>query len=625
MKRYGTNPVLLNVEYIRPDKKKGIEECFHVVYMDDDGNMKFSEESPEVGVYIVKPEYRNYTYNKPEERISHMDKVMVPFSEIKDLIIKESGEWGRAIKDRSKAMEDYRYLDNLYKWPYCYRCDFLPEFYFMHEWFSQYPLTYPKLSKAFMDIETDIMDYTVDLDNIRDSAYAPVNLVTVIMDKYNEAYQFILHPYKPSHDGLNDEEYKERYRLYEQQLEAHEHMMSHLDEHIKDLHDRFDSTYGNINYHIREYQKEIDLIADVFRYINTRKPAFCCIWNMRFDIPYLYYRIMQLGYDPMSIMCAQELPNKKCYFKQDNTTFEIPKQFDFFHCTSYTQYICQMRLYAAIRKSQHKLRSVALNAIGDRELKDKKVEYPENANIKTFPYDDWRLFCIYNIKDVLLQFGIERKTNDVNTYYARAMQNQTPYYKIFRETHLLRDVREIYFEEEGWSQGNNLNNIQTSINEPEKKFYGDDEENDDEDDGDTKKSTSYKGAINAEPSMNDYIGEELWGKPSNSLFSSVIDMDMGSFYPSIKYICNLDAITLLFKSKFNNEEFISGEFSNRSLNQTYEEKDKNGNMRDVEVIGEAVNTYASKNILTFGYNWLGLPSINELEQIMETVDGIEEK
>lgn len=622
MKRYGKHPTLLNVTYVRPDKKKGIEECFQVVYYDDDGNIRFTEDSPEVCMYVVKPEYRNYTYNKPEERIDHMDKVIVPYSKIKDELIKQSGDWGKAIKDKANALENWKYLDNVYKWPYSYRADFLPEFYFMDEWYSKYELGYPKLTKAFLDIETDIIDYTVDLDNIRDSAYAPINLVTVIIDTYREAYQFILRPYKPRHDGLTDEEYKERYQLYEKQLHDHEEMMSHLDDHIKDLHDRFDSTYGNLDYHIREYSKEIDLIADVFRYLNTRKPAFCLIWNMRFDIQYFYYRIQNLGYSPESIMCPPELPNKRCWFSMDMTTYEIAKQFDIFHCTSYTQYVCQMRLYASIRKSQHKLKSVALNAIADRELKDKKVDYSDIGTIKTTPYLNWRMFAIYNLKDVLLQYGIERKTNDIMSYYLRCHNNRTPFFKIYRETHLLRNVREIFFNKEGWSQGNNLNNIPDETSPAAKLFYNNDD-GDEDNENETKKSTSFKGAINAEPSMNMDIGIPIYDNiPSNKLFTNIIDFDMGAFYPSIKVITNMDPITMLFKAKFNNDEFISGQFSNKSLNQLYSEIDKNGNPRDVEVIGEAVNTFCSKNPLTLGYNWLNLPSINELEQIIGTIPGI---
>lgn len=344
MKRYGKNPSLLKVEYIRPNKKKETKECFQILYIDDDGNVKYSEEEALVPIYFVKPEYRTYEYNKPEELIDHMEKRMVLISKIKDEIVNESGEWGRAIRDKARSMQDFSYENQLFKWPYCYGCDFLPEFYFMHQWFEEYSLKMPKINSAFLDIETDILDYSPELDNLQNTAYAPINLVSVYNESTNEAIQFILRPYVPKRDGRSEEEYKQRYAMYERQFKAHQEMMNDIDAYVKELHDRFDEVYGNINYKIREYEKEIDLIADVFRFINSRKPHFCMIWNMRFDIQYFIERIKVLGYDTASIMCSPEIHNQKCYFKEDRTTFDIPKQFDFFHCSSFTQYICQMRL-----------------------------------------------------------------------------------------------------------------------------------------------------------------------------------------------------------------------------------------------------------------------------------------
>ena len=61
--------------------------------------------------------------------------------------------------------------------------------------------------------------------------------------------------------------------------------------------------------------------------------------------------------------------------------------------------MCQMRNFAMIRKSQKTLDSVALNAISDKILKDQKVEYPSESNIRTFPYRNWKKFIKYNIKD----------------------------------------------------------------------------------------------------------------------------------------------------------------------------------------------------------------------------------
>lgn len=604
----GKHPVLLNVTYLRPSKRDDEikqEEAFEVIYKDDNGEVHRSLEPPDVDIYITKPEYRDYSYNKPEERIDHMDKIRVPFSKIRDTIIKSMGDetvqWAKEMKRNG----DYKALNQVYAWPYCYGCDFQPEHYYMRNWYEKYWYIQPTLTKGFIDIEVDQIDGNVNLANINSSAIAPVNCATIIFAETMDVWTLILRPYKPSHTGYNDEEYKHRYELYENQMKAHNDLLNNVHGFLKECADEFNPVYGNLKYHLREFSEEIDLIASIFVLINNYKPNFMEIWNMRFDIQYLYYRIQMLGYNPSSIMCHPDFENPKCYFKVDRSTFELEKQFDYFYCSSYTQYICQMRLYASIRKSQHKLKSVSLNAIADIELKDHKVEYADEGNITMFAYSNWIKFIKYNIKDAMLQFGIEKKTNDVMTYYARSQLNLTPYNKIFKETHLLRNVREHHFENDGWVQSNNLNTIDTGNNNKDpaaEAFYGsyDSEDNDEE--------ASYKGAIMADPLWNDYVGMIVLGHNSNNLFENSIDYDMSAFYPSIKIASNMDPITLLYKASFVNYEFICGEYNNRSLNNKYEEKDKNGKLRKIDITGEAVNTYCSGNILTFGYNYLNMPS-----------------
>jgi hypothetical protein len=609
------NMILLNVNYIRPSKKEGIEESFEVIYKDENNNVYKSNEPALVDIYFVKPEYRNYDRNKPQERIEKLNKKRVLYSKIREEIAKEIGEEGGSFI--KKCWEEYQKpvyqrdpkfnLDRLYGWRFAYACDFQPEFYFMKQWYETHKSGNVKLTKAFFDIETDIIDYIPNLEKLNGTAYAPVNCVSVFLEEGKECYTFILKPYKPSNISYSDpEEYKIRYALYEDQLKQHISLMDHMDEFIQDLSNSFESTYGSIKYNLRSYDEEIELITDVFRLINNRKPNFCLIWNMRFDIQYLYERIKALGYDPKSIMCHPDFENPKCYFHIDKTFYSIEKQYDYFYCSSYTQYICQMRLYSSVRKSQQMLKSVSLNAIGERELRDKKVEYSEETDMMHFPYRNWKRFVKYNIKDSLLQVGIERKTNDVMTYYSKSHSNLTPYNKIFRETHLLRNVREMYFNRQGWVQGNNLNIIGTDPYEESKI----------QDDSDEDNESTFKGAIMADPEWNDKIGMPILGNKSNTVFQHVIDFDMGSFYPSNKIASNMDPSTLIFKAEFDNDEFISGKYNNRSLNTIYQEKDKNGKTRNVDNTGEAINTFASNNLLTFGYNYLGLPSITELYRMV---------
>lgn len=605
------NPVLLNVSYIRPNKDT--KEHFEVIYKDDNNITQKSDEEAETSIYFVKPEYRNFSYNKPEERLERLYPIKTVISKIRQKIADEQGEVGKNFIKQCYENREFGKLNELYRWPYSFGADFQPEFYFMRDWYNKYKLTTtPKLSVSFLDIEADMIDNRIDMDNIPNSAYSPVNSATIIFDQTKESWTFILKPYEPSKLGRSEEEYKERYKLYQKQLASYRQYEAHKDEFIKDLNDSFDGVYGHLEYHTREFDNEIDLIASLFALINLRKPDFCLTYNMRFDIQYLYYRIIALGYDPSSIMCHPDFKNKRCRFEVDRSTFQLEKQYDYFFCSSYTQYICQMRLYASIRKSQHKLKRVNLNSIADIELKDRKVDYEEEGNITMFAYTNWMKFIKYNIKDVLLQLGIERKCKDVFTYYNKSHANLTPYNKIFKETHLLRNVREQFFEKEGWVQGNNLNILNTRENEEARAFYSrgvTDDEDEDE--------TSFKGAINADPIWNDKVGMRILGMRSNNMHANTVDFDMGAFYPSIKIASNMDPITLLYKASFDNDEFISGEKRNRSLNNKYIEKDKNGNMRKIDFTGEAVNTYVSKNPLTFGFNYLNLPSISMIVKMVD--------
>lgn len=243
-----------------------------------------------------------------------------------------------------------------------------------------------------------------------------------------------------------------------------------------------------------------------------------------------------------------------------------------------------------------------MNAISDEVLGDKKIEYPEETNMMMFPYRDWKLFIVYNIKDDLLIAAIENKVHDVETYYHRSMANYTPYAKIFRETYLLRNVREVNFNAQGWVQSNNLNKIGLD----EDKF------SQLEDSDEEKIESTFKGAITANPKMNEKNGLPVLGSPSNIIFPNAIDFDMSSFYPSVKIASNMDPDTMIYKANLINEEFISGEYNNRSLNTTYNEKDKNGNLRPIDISGQMVHTYAGDNPLTFGYNYLNFPDIADL-------------
>ena len=136
-----------------------------------------------------------------------------------------------------------------------------------------------------------------------------------------------------------------------------------------------------------------------------------------------------------------------------------------------------MLVYAGVRKGQSEIGSFKLNIIGKSEVGDEKLDYSEEANIKTLPYVNFKKFLLYNIKDVLLQYGIERKTHDIDNLYTRSIMNSVPYKKVFSQTALLRNRCYVDYLKQGYVIGNNINidyerDWDSDEDEDEEKFAG---------------------------------------------------------------------------------------------------------------------------------------------------------
>ena len=158
------------------------------------------------------------------------------------------------------------------------------------------------------------MDYNLDMDDLASTAYCPVNCATLILDDTNDCYTFILKPINPSRLSLKEDEYDARYALYEKQLKQYEALYQNQKAKIDELHKEFDETYGNLNYQLRFYEKEIELIADIFRCINTKKPNFCLcplfvirISNIKHVISKLINRHLKFN-DSSTISIAAHIP-----------------------------------------------------------------------------------------------------------------------------------------------------------------------------------------------------------------------------------------------------------------------------------------------------------------------------
>lgn len=363
----------------------------------------------------------------------------------------------------------------------------------------------------------------------------------------------------------------------------------------------FDETYGIKDYKFYFYEDEATMLIRLFSLINTIKRDVILIWNMSFDIPYIYKRLEVLGIDPKEVMCSPDFPSKECWFKKDTRNFDVKNKSDFFHLSSYSIFYDQMILYAAVRKGRSELRSHKLNYIGKREIGDEKLDYSEDGNIKTIGYTNYRKYVIYNIKDVLLQYGIEDRVSDVDTLYFKSFQNITQYENIFKQTVVLRNVEYKYFMKQNIVPGANINGIFAYDNKPET------DENDDD--------VLYEGALVGNPALITPFGIFIYDKQSNKVFLFSIDMDMSAFYPSTIRVLNIDDSTLIFKMLLDSSQYDvrGGDIPFRGITdvQLVEENDDSFTG---DIAGEVMDNFQTRNYISTAYKFLNLPSVETMHK-----------
>lgn len=557
--------LLLNVFYHRPDwESPGKHDYASIVFKDVSTGRKWIQtiEDPQYMMYIVKPQYRDYTHYPSYMPLDRCDQKIVKFKNIINEIVKVGGkkladykEWCN--KNNKSAKK------NLHHYPYILATDYPYTNYFRCEWmlhYHDYDMQY-SLSKVFADIEVD----GIDAPGFPTADICPINAVAVVDAETKTVHSFLLrNPENP---------------LIEQ-------FEKNLHNFIDKCHKTFDESYGELNYEIHMYDTEIDMITEVFRLFNTLARDFILFWNMAFDIPYFIDRIKALGHDPMKIMCDPEFIQDELYYRKDHRHHDFKTKNDVFTCTSKSVYLDQMSQYIKIRKARSELKTVRLNAIAKAELNDEKLDYSDEANIKTLPYENYELFVLYNIKDTLLQYGIEMKTHDIDNVFQRSLINATQYESAFSQTILLKNRAYLSYYKQGFIIGNNNN-----IDYGNRGFDNDGADKDEDED-----EEGFAGALVGDPMLNEKVGVEILGRPSKFIFSRVIDYDFSSMYPNITITHNIGTVPMIGKIKL--EGF--GQYNTDPDNVFYDE-------------GQVfLEDYLSKDYSFIGNRYFGLPTGEEL-------------
>lgn len=606
------NAMLLDIQYIKANKKKNQLDYLYIIWKNLDTGKKHLQVVPEpmMEIYFEKSEFRNHTYNKNYAKIEELDKKAVKYKDIIFAIADDMGDVGRQKLQNYFNTGNYQGLKEFYIYPYVYGADYDIRVWYRQKWMEKFDNDRTKtISKGFLDIEVD----TLEAIGMPNPVFNPIDLVTVIDASTKTSYTFSLIGVECQEKDLSrmtPEEQKkelERREMYANRLKQQEYYSTHVDDLEYEAHKMFDENYPGMEYKFYFYKDERKLLVHLFQLINSLKMDFIGIWNISFDIPYIIERMKELGLDPAQVICHPDFPIKECWFKKDTINFAVKNKADFFHCSSYSIFYDQMIVYAAIRKGQQELRSNKLTYIAEKEIGDEKLDYSEDGNIKTLSYNNFLKYILYNIKDVLLQVGIENVTTDLETYYLTSYKNITPYESEFKQTVKLRNVQYQSFVSQGLIPGENVNGF----------LFNSSEKEDDDDDDDDK--VGFEGALVGNPNLIDYFGDELYGHKTNSIFKYSIDFDMSSFYPSTIRAMNIDPSTLIFKMIMNADQFDvrGGDLPFRGITDTQIVK-ANGDSFVDDVGKEIMDNFQTKNYLYTAYKWMNLPSVNAVyEEIIK--------
>lgn len=493
----GRNLMLCDVIYQKPSKISDWHDYITILYRDLDSMQKekISILDPTIKLYTVKEEYRNFKKARQFLEKSKLDEKEIKYKDALYEIAKVAGP---------DAVEFYKTRDNkdrkrLLKYPYCLGADVPIETYYRALWNKELGNDKKKSpTKIYLDIEIDQIDHD---GSIARHGEVPVNAVTVVDDVTDISYTFLLN----THNNPQIDDF-----------------INNQKDFMQLCHDNFDERYGVKDYKIYMFDDEKELLINLFKLINMLCRDVCLIWNMGFDIPYLLDRLEVLGLDPKDIVCSKDFAIKNYYYYEDHRSFDFANKRDYFTCASNTHYSDQVINYAGLRKSQGAVKKVNLDAIGEKEIGAKKLDYKTEATIKTLPYVNYVLFVLYNINDVLLQQGIERKVKDVDNIYNIANINNIGYTDTLKQTVTFRGFMYAYLDSKDIALGHNVN-----FDTEQKGRYRYDEDgeliNSEEDDDST-----FEGAINGDPLLNIANGIFMYGLPSKFLYGLTIDFDFSS-------------------------------------------------------------------------------------------------
>ena len=518
------------------------QDTLTIIFKDNDSGMKssYTIKQPVIEAYFVKPEYRTF-----DNDLSHH---WYPIEKCYKKVVPYASRFYEAAKELGLENSEQAKLN-----PYVYGLDIEVENFYLIQFVKEYPCHEVKnINCGYFDIENDI----IRIDHFPEYGETPINAVTYIDGNTKTAYTLILAKSDIPVVSEKHPKYAEYEDLRERWTDQMKDIKSHIPEFIQYLHSKYDENYPGFEFYLAFFDDEIQLIQAFWDIVKTCNNDFVYAWNLPYDDQNMMNRPGILGYNVNDIIpdekTTKDDPNSSVLFVEDKNAKVAKRKHQ---CVTWTlpTFLDQMVIYAGIRSGRGELASTKLNYIAEIELKDEKLDYSEDADIKTLFYRNLKKFIEYNLKDVLLQWGIETKTMDIQTIYSRMYDLFVTPSQSFTTTKVVLHALYSYALGKGFILGHNRNKNHKNLVLPkygeifsnvtddtsEEEYFNDvfgidDESTDEESEDGTVKREKYAGAFVMNPLYINPTGVMIRGKPSKFVHDHVVDLNIsGPLYSDI--------------------------------------------------------------------------------------------
>ena len=518
------------------------QDTLTIIFKDNDSGMKssYTIKQPVIEAYFVKPEYRTF-----DNDLSHH---WYPIEKCYKKVVPYASRFYEAAKELGLENSEQAKLN-----PYVYGLDIEVENFYLIQFVKEYPCHEVKnINCGYFDIENDI----IRIDHFPEYGETPINAVTYIDGNTKTAYTLILAKSDIPVVSEKHPKYAEYEDLRERWTDQMKDIKSHIPEFIQYLHSKYDENYPGFEFYLAFFDDEIQLIQAFWDIVKTCNNDFVYAWNLPYDAQNMMNRPGILGYNVNDIIPDEKItkddPNSSVLFVEDKNARVAKRKHQ---CVTWTlpTFLDQMVIYAGIRSGRGELASTKLNYIAEIELKDEKLDYSEDADIKTLFYRNLKKFIEYNLKDVLLQWGIETKTMDIQTIYSRMYDLFVTPSQSFTTTKVVLHALYSYALGKGFILGHNRNKNHKNLVLPkygeifsnvtddtsEEEYFNDvfgidDESTDEESEDGTVKREKYAGAFVMNPLYINPTGVMIRGKPSKFVHDHVVDLNIsGPLYSDI--------------------------------------------------------------------------------------------